>query len=61
MRDELERLAELMSATSAARGVDLYAVDECGVSASEWARLTDRDRSTVSRNVRRGRADTSDE
>ena len=51
---DLERLAELISETTAARGIDLYAVDECGLSATEWAEMTDRSRSTVSRNVRRG-------
>ena len=51
---DLERLAELISDTTAARGIDLYAVDECGLSATEWAEMTDRSRSTVSRNVRRG-------
>jgi len=51
---DLERLAELISETTAARGIDLYAVDECGLSATEWAVMTGRSRSTVSRNVRRG-------
>jgi predicted transcriptional regulator len=54
---DLERLAELIKETSAARGVDLYAVEDCGLSAAEWAELTDRDRSTVSRNVRRALAE----
>lgn len=49
---DLERLAELISETTAARGVDAYAV-ECGLSASKWANMTDRDPSTVARNVRR--------
>ncbi|MFC5135505.1 MULTISPECIES: hypothetical protein [Haloferacaceae] len=52
---ELEQLAELISETTAARGVDVYAVDVCGLSASEWAEMTGRDRSTVSRNIRRTR------
>lgn len=51
---ELERLAELIHETTAARGVDVYAVEERGLSAAEWAQMTGRDRSTVSRNVRRG-------
>lgn len=50
---DLEELGEIISRTTAARGVDLYAVERCGLSASDWANLTDRDRSTVSRNVRR--------
>jgi len=50
---DLERLARLIEETTAARGVDLYAVEECDLSASEWADMTGRDRSTVSRNVRR--------
>jgi len=50
---DLRRLAELIEQTSAARGVDVYAVEVCGLSAAEWARMTGRDRSTVSRNVRR--------
>jgi IS30 family transposase len=51
---DLPRLAELISSTTAARGVDMYAVKECGLSAAEWAEMTDRARSTVARNVRRG-------
>lgn len=50
---DLDRLAELITETTAARGVDVYAVEECGLSASEWADKTGRDRSTVSRNIRR--------
>ena len=50
---DLARLAELIDETSAARGVDVYAVEECGLSAAEWARITGRNRSTVARNVRR--------
>lgn len=50
---DLDRLADLISETTAARGVDVYAVEECGLSAAEWAERTGRDRSTVSRNVRR--------
>jgi len=54
---DLERLAEFIETTTAARGVDLYAVEWCGISAAEWAEMTGRDRSTVSRNVRRASAD----
>jgi len=54
---DLEHLAELITETTAARGVDVYAVDECGYTATEWAEMTGRDRSTVSRNLRRARGD----
>jgi len=54
---DLERLARLIAETTAARGVDTYAVDVRGLSAAEWARMTGRDASTVSRNVRRARAE----
>lgn len=50
---ELDRLAELIKETTAARGVDVYAVVEHDLSATEWAEMTGRDRSTVSRNLRR--------
>ena len=50
---DLDRLAELIERTTAARGVDAYAVQECGLSATEWAEMTGRDESTVARNVRR--------
>jgi DNA-directed RNA polymerase specialized sigma24 family protein len=53
MAEDLERLAELIASATAARGVDVYAVEVCGLSAAEWAEMTERDRSTVSRNVRR--------
>lgn len=51
---DLDRLADLITETTAARGVDVYAVKECGLSATEWAEMTGRNRSTVARNVRRG-------
>ncbi len=47
----------LVKQTTAARGVDVFAVEKCGISAAGWADLTGRDRSTVARNVRRGVAD----
>lgn len=50
---DLMRLASLIRETTAARGVDVWAVEELGLSASSWAELTGRDRSTVARNVRR--------
>lgn len=52
---DLGQLAERVAATTAARGLDAYAVEDCGLSAAKWAELTGRDRSTVSRNVRRAR------
>jgi hypothetical protein len=48
---EIERLAELIRDSTAARGVDAYVVEECGISASKWAEMTGRNRSTVSRNL----------
>ena len=54
---QLDVLAEYIRDTTAARGVDLWAVEEMGVSASQWAGMTDRDRSTVARNVRRANND----
>jgi len=45
----------LIRETTAARGADLWAVDVEGLTAAEWARMTDRSKSTVSRNVRRAR------
>jgi len=55
MNDDIATLAAMIRDTTAARGVDRYAVDVCGLSAAEWARRTNRDRSTVTRNVRRAR------
>jgi len=52
---DVDRLAELIAETTAARGVDRYAVEEAGLSAADWAEKTDRSRSTVARNVRRAR------
>jgi len=52
-QSEIERLAEFVSESTAARGVDRFAVEECGLSPVDWAEMTGRDRSTVSRNVRR--------
>lgn len=51
--DELKSLASHIRESTAARGVDVFAVQEHGVSAAEWARMTGRDRSTVARNLRR--------
>jgi IS30 family transposase len=55
MDTKLMQLAELIRESTAARGVDQYAVDICGLSAAEWAEMTGRDRSTVSRNLRRSK------
>jgi len=52
-QSEIQRLAQFVSESTAARGVDRFAVEECGLSSAEWAEMTDRNRSTVSRNVRR--------
>jgi hypothetical protein len=54
---DLMRLASLIRETTAARGVDVWAVEELDLSASAWAELTGRNRSTVARNVRRAGAD----
>jgi len=54
---DLRRLAQRVSESTAARGLDVYAVEDCGLSAAEWAEMTGRDRSTVSRNVRRATAE----
>jgi hypothetical protein len=50
---EIDELAAYIRENTAAQGVDVWAVEEMGLSASQWAGLTDRDRSTVARNVRR--------
>jgi DNA-directed RNA polymerase specialized sigma24 family protein len=51
----IDQLGDLIDQTSAARGVDIYAVEIVGLSASEWAEQTGRSPSTVARNVRRAR------
>lgn len=50
---DTDELAELINKHTAARGVDVWAVQVRGYSAAEWADMTARDRSTVARNVRR--------
>jgi IS30 family transposase len=50
---DTDELAELIRNHTAARGVDVWAVNVRGYSAAEWADMTGRDRSTVARNVRR--------
>jgi len=53
---DLMLLASYIRDHTAARGVDLYAVERSeDMTASKWAQLTGRDPSTVSRNVRRAR------
>jgi len=54
---QLDELAKCIRENTAARGVDVWAVEEMGLTASQWAGLTDRDQSTVARNVRRAKAD----
>lgn len=56
-REASYELARCIRRSTAARGADLFAVEQCGYNASEWAEMTDRDRSTVARNVRRGVSD----
>jgi len=51
--DESRLIARCIASSSAARGVDSWAVEHAGYSASDWAELTDRDPTTVARNVRR--------
>jgi len=48
-------LASMINDATAARGVDRWAVEVGGYSATEWAELTGRDDSTVLRNVRRAK------
>lgn len=57
---DIHHLAKLISETTAARGVDRYAVDVCGLSAAEWAEMTGRNRSTVARNLRRSKQNDTD-
>lgn len=52
---DTDLLASYIRQTTAARGVDLFAVKALGYDAAEWAQLTGRDDSTVARNVRRAR------
>lgn len=53
---DLMVLASMIRDNTAARGVDLWAVETNDeMSAAKWAELTGRDSSTVSRNVRRAK------
>jgi len=38
----VEKLAELIKDTTAARGIDLYMIEEYGLTAVEWAEMTGR-------------------
>jgi len=49
----LSQLAKSIEDSTAAQGVDAYAVSVCGLSATEWANMTGRSPSAVARNVRR--------
>jgi RecJ-like exonuclease len=53
--DETRLVGLLIADATAAQGVDHWAVDHQGYYASEWAKLTERDESTVARNVRRAK------
>lgn len=55
------KLAAYIREHTAARGVDLWAVETQGYSPAEWAEATGRDRSTVSRNLRRARGQEESE
>jgi IS30 family transposase len=50
-------LAEAIEEHTAARGVDLWAVETQEISVQKWANMTGRDPSTVFRNIRRARDD----
>jgi len=52
---ETATLAAMIRDSTAARGVDWWAIEVKGFSATKWADLTGRDESTVARNVRRAR------
>jgi len=51
--DRVGEIAACIRKHTAARGIDLWAVEIEGLTAAEWAERTDRDQSTVARNVRR--------
>lgn len=57
MTPEQLQIARCIQQSTAARGVDYWAVDVCGLTAQEWGDATGRDASTVGRNVRRARED----
>lgn len=51
--DVAEELAACIRRYTAARGVDVWAVDIKGYTPAEWAETTDRNRRTVYRNIER--------
>jgi len=53
--DDTATLAGMIRDSTAARGVDWWAIEVKGYSATEWAEATGRSQSTVARNVRRAR------
>lgn len=55
------RLTYLVRKTTAARGLDLWAVEELGYSGQQWAEETGRSPSTVQRNIRRAREELDDD
>jgi len=59
-QSDLTHLAQLISESTAARGVDRYAVDVCGLGVTEWADMTGRNRRTVARNIERAKEETAD-
>jgi hypothetical protein len=54
-RKPLEGLAECIKLSTAAQGVDYWAVEVYRLDIAEWASMTGRDRSSVARNIRRAR------
>lgn len=57
----LETLAECIKQSTAAQGVDYYATEITRLDIQEWAAMTGRDRSSVARNIRRGREEIESE
>jgi IS30 family transposase len=55
------KLAAYIREHTAARGVDLWAVETQEYTPAEWAEETGRDRSTVARNLRRARDQEGDD
>jgi len=53
LNDPAEQLAACIRHNTAAQGADFWAVEVREYSAADWAEMTGRDRSTVSRNVSR--------
>jgi len=53
----VDEIASCIRRHTAARGIDVWAVEFEGKTPTEWAELTGRDPSTVARNVRRATGD----